>query len=520
MQIERIKIDGIDGFLVTVDGEKSAITDGNALLNRIKTGFTGGQGAGEEVSESESNNLDVSGYRFKECEKFTWNNMPTHVAGKTLYQILNGSIHIMRTGYADSAVWALTDDMKHMGTLSSDEFNNAISGMNPTKQYIIKGFMHDVDVSKFNGVQGIPPQVLTPPQECIHQETEDYQETEETDNVNDPLNHEEPLPCPVCGSENTSKCGGRETLSGRTQKRVCKNCKSHYTDRKGYGFKKKYSLEIVNEAIQLKGKMSHRSVAEYLEKKYGMKVSYATIGYWYKTRIPKSSTIIEGKPEIITKETPLQITTEETEQVCPMCDGTDTIKNSTDPDGVLRSWCLTCNRSYRADVGGKPPENTICPVCSSEDCMCWGKPGGKYKNKLKYYCKSCKKFFSREILKINKQPDTEPEPEIKTETEPVIIPEKPLEPDVKKRHSETAVELIKSQKEIILLAKESISITGKVNFSQIVKKTGLNVDDVNHILTKAWREIKTEIEKYEESRYESKVNTDTKVIGKDWGNSR
>jgi transposase-like protein len=240
LQIERVVIDSKEGFLCTIDGEKSAVPDKNALLKKIKGALSIKEPEPVKPRETEEPKLLVGGIpiALKDLPKSLLNHYHSEVAKVKLTKkdgIVNEPCPICGSRVAFAI---------------------------PANNYIEKSKPPD----NRGSLEKLQPWM------CGHGAT--------TNSSDHPA--EIPLPCHKCGSDNTVKFGTRKTNLGIKQIRTCKDCGAHYTNQTGYGIQKKFSKEMHDEAMRLIEKMSYRDIADHLKKKYSMKISYATIGYWRK----------------------------------------------------------------------------------------------------------------------------------------------------------------------------------------------------------------------------------------------
>lgn len=96
--------------------------------------------------------------------------------------------------------------------------------------------------------------------------------------------------CPHCGSPDTMKNGFYRYNGSQAQKYRCRSCRSRFIYRSGFGFKKKFKLDIVAYANLLSDSQdpaySTRDIAQLILQKYQVDVSHVSVGRWLRP-IPK-----------------------------------------------------------------------------------------------------------------------------------------------------------------------------------------------------------------------------------------
>lgn len=84
----------------------------------------------------------ASSFSFRECEPFKWFNLPTFRAGKTMYHIAGGIVHILRQGYESNQLFVSMNDLRYLYD-HTDEISRL--DLNSLKRTMLRGFLQDVD---------------------------------------------------------------------------------------------------------------------------------------------------------------------------------------------------------------------------------------------------------------------------------------------------------------------------------------------------------------------------------------
>ncbi len=167
----------------------------------------------------------TSDFIFQECEPFKWFNLPTFRAGKTMYHLQQGKVHIMREGYGDSTVFAYLDDLKKLMELTVQEFAAAALPFKSTnsKYYLISGFLRDVDFSKI-GVKDDTHECSGDDGRCkARKKSQAEINPVPQSSDSSALPHE--VKCPECGSDKVQKNGiYRLGSHPPRQKYACTKC--------------------------------------------------------------------------------------------------------------------------------------------------------------------------------------------------------------------------------------------------------------------------------------------------------
>lgn len=198
-------------------------------------------------------------FLFQECEPFKWFGLPTFRAGKTMYHLQQGMIHIMREGYGDVPIYVARDDLKYLYKYP-DAVKTATSGLYENKRYILKGFLHDVEFSKIGCDEHRKERGLSnrraplteeesnemcpacghrrglhhnPDDRCCEsgcdcgyyfygQKVKKQEAKELSKEI--PQNTQNDVKCPKCGKSDYSKWGTKKTRVGTKYQYYCKPC--------------------------------------------------------------------------------------------------------------------------------------------------------------------------------------------------------------------------------------------------------------------------------------------------------
>jgi hypothetical protein len=168
-------------------------------------------------SNEERNRSPESPFIFKECEPFKWFGLPTFRAGKTMYHMQQGKVHIMRERYA-LLVYASIEDLKMLKSMGRSTFKNALPFKSSNNKFqLLKGFLDEVDLSKIGSDE--------------HRTAKDEKQVEGSMSIRRvPLTEDEQ-------NEICPECGHRRGLHHNPDDRCCEtgcNCGYYF-----YGPKKK-----------------------------------------------------------------------------------------------------------------------------------------------------------------------------------------------------------------------------------------------------------------------------------------
>jgi transposase-like protein len=223
---------------------------------------------------------------FKECKPFKWYGLPTYRKGKTIYHCCQGMVHIMRERYGDTQVWAKVEDLKRLKELSSklatpatlDEYNATLAGTSTLKQYVIKGFLRDVDFSKI-GVEGNGSQPKTEAQEGE-------------------------VVCPDCGSTRLWKEGSVTLATGIKYKYSCRDCDRRFLS--DINRPRKDARKAEHEEPQQKVITLNELLVPIFEHDHNLKTAYKTLKF---TEMDGGMTVISysGTKLYVNREKVLQL---------------------------------------------------------------------------------------------------------------------------------------------------------------------------------------------------------------------